>query len=246
MSTSPQAYRPDDLAARSIVAAGGAFVILVLAVIGFAVSDSWLPGILALALIPVHVILAITDTDVLDDPKNASSRAVTELRRLAGGGVLGSGFTQPGGGPQKQGFARDIGPAPTPFTPPPPPGDGGSEGWPAAPGWESGAGWAPEQGPRNTGQPGAAPPSSPGAPNPPSSGPMARPSRVPLGPDRGFEPASADGPSTLYGFGSYGARNAAGSEETPDRSPQPPAEPIHEFPDHDDPDMTIQRPPRQP
>lgn len=228
MTTSPQAYRPDDLAARAMVAAGGAFLILVLAVIGFGVSDSWLPGVLALLLIPVHVVLAITDTNLLEDPKNAGARAVVELRRLAGGGVVGSGFTSTGGAPGSPVHQSSSGRASDSWGPAPAPGSTGAGGWPDAPGWES----TPSGHPARTGES--------ASPSP----------RIPLGPDRGFEPPGPGRPSTLYGFGSYGAR---------DHQPRPATAPVdppvgerdettepERHHDDDDPDMTIQRPPKNP
>ncbi|MFN3600878.1 MAG: hypothetical protein ACK4UY_05755 [Dietzia sp.] len=240
MTTSPQAYRPDDLTARIIVAAGGAFVILVLAIIGFAVSDSWIPGTLVLFLIPVHVVLAITDTDVLDDPRNAGARATTELRRLAGGGVLGSGFTHPGGAPPSVDQGGHV-PAPTAWGPPPATNGSGAGDWPVDPGWESERESVPESEAGRESPP-TDRPSHTIAPAPPSP-------RIPLGADRGFEPPGPGRPSTVHGFGSYG---------TQDHHPRPAAEPSDppvsgraetaepESHHDDDPDMTIQRPPKDP
>ena len=262
MTNNPPTYRPDNLNARIIVASGGALIILVLAVIGFAISDSWIPGTVALLLIPLHIVSAITDTTVLDDPRNAGTRAVTELRRLAGGGVLGSGFTNSArtpGPPAQRGNSSSM---PTPWGPPPGPGGPGAGERPAAPGWESDAGWASAPGWDSAAGPGPGPASAPAAASPtasgvtngpasisptgphrPADGTTARPPRIPLGPDRGFEPPSATGPSTLYGFGSYGARDTADPEPPVERLERPTDNPVDVDPE-DDPDMTIQRPPR--
>jgi hypothetical protein len=266
MTTDTQAYRPEDLSARILVAAGGALLILVLALVGFAVSDSWFPGTVALLLIPVHVVLAISDTNVLEDPARAGDRAVSELRRLAGGGVLGAGFANPGATPGRTGPWTAAGQTAPTWDPPPAPGGPGAGGsgpapqaWESDPGWESGpgwdSGWAPAPGPGPAGEPGGVPPQAPSRPNGPRPGasipatrddvgpPPPATGRIPLGADRGFVPPSATGPSTLYGFGSYGARDTVDDEAPAERVEPPADDPTPSNPD-DDPDMTIQRPPR--
>ena len=79
--------RPDDFVDRVIVAVGGGVLIFILALVAF--GTSWIPGLLILALVPVHLVLAITDTSVFEDPKTVPHRALTELRRLTGGDLRG-------------------------------------------------------------------------------------------------------------------------------------------------------------
>jgi hypothetical protein len=122
VTTSPQAHRPSDLTARILVAAGGAVILLLLAVVGAATSW-WFTGVAILILIPVHAILAITDTSLLEKPASAPSRAIAELRRMSDGrGATGpgpTGWSAPasGGRPSTPGIPMGFGRSFDPPTP---------------------------------------------------------------------------------------------------------------------------------
>ena len=91
--TQPQpTARPADLPMRMAIAGIGAMVVLGAAVAAFVACASWIPGVLVLALIPVHVLLSVTDTNLLEDPNTVPARVAAELRLLAGGGP-GPGFS---------------------------------------------------------------------------------------------------------------------------------------------------------
>lgn len=80
----PQPPQSEDVDARTIVAAGGALGMVVLALIVYAVTDMVLPTSIIVLLIPIHVVLTMTDTNLLEDPKTAPFRAWGDLRRLVG------------------------------------------------------------------------------------------------------------------------------------------------------------------
>lgn len=208
MTTSPAPYRPDNFTERIIVTAASAFILLILAIIGFNIVDSWIPGVLILLLIPVQVVCAITDTYIMEDPGNAPSRAIAELKRLfpgKSGGLNGGHASGPGayGGVATAGAVLDA-----PPTGAPPPANAPHSAAPqyGAPPGTTAAGGAPYNGP-------------PPAGHVPPSGP------VPLWPGHSYDPPGPHGPSVIHGFGSYGTRDVHTTvEPTPHRTePAPPA-----------------------
>lgn len=215
----PQPAQPTDFGARTVVAAGGALILLVLAVIVYVLTGMWIPVLIIVALIPVHLALAITDTNMLEDPKTAPARAWTSLQTLKGGRsatqpTVGSGVWAPPGP-----AARPEGPTPPANAGPPtsqfPPTTQASPAAPTSPV-----------------QPGAAVPPAPGphhppAPTPPPafSGP-APGGPVQLGPGLSYDPPGPHGPSVVHGFGSYGGRPQENSAPAPAHEfAEPSAEP---------------------
>lgn len=106
-----QPPQPDSFGPRTIVAAGGALAMVVLALIVYAVTGMWLPTLIIVLLIPIHVALTITDTNLLEDPKTAPSRAWSELQKLTGWGTNQGGATQSGAWRSPAASAPWAGPA---------------------------------------------------------------------------------------------------------------------------------------
>ena len=235
MNSSPQAYRPDDFSGRMLVAGAGALALLVLALIAFGVVNSWIPGVLIILLIPVHVALSITDTNVLDNTGKVPARVLAELKRLfPGSSAMPAHHSQPPAAP-----SHINGPQHPSATP-----SGTAFSGSAFPGTAF----------TDTAFPGP-PPSPPplDAGHPPPSRP------IPLWSGHSFDPPGPHGPSVVHGFGSYGKRNTdtapasdPGQPPTPTYADGPVPDTNHDDnhdqddgPDHDDdPDMTIQRPTR--
>ena len=235
MTTSSQSAaeppQSDDFGARTIVAAGGALGMVVLALIVYAITDMVLPTLIIVLLIPIHVALAITDTNLLEDPKTAPFRAWGDLQKLVGSATAKTAAPKPGAwtpppaptppsapapAPAPAHWSGPAGPAsPTgavPPTNPAPPTNLATPADPAPPTWNT---------PQPVGPRGQQPP--PPAPTSPSVAP-ARP--ISLGPGLSFDPPGPRGPSVIYGFGSYGGRATAPNpheapQPAPEASPQP-------------------------
>jgi hypothetical protein len=236
-------YRPADLPDRIVIAAGGGVLLFVLALVAF--SRSWIAGLLVLALVPVHVLLAITDTAVFEDPKTVPKRALAELGRLTGSGAAGAGFASAGG---YAGYPAQPPGGPVPWGQGPPPGGQGPAPW----------GQDPRQ--WGTAQSGAAPWAHPsGTPGPASPTPYAPGSGWPppsAQADASGSPDPAVSPDDAPSHGGFlppeRAADIARSESEPPES-RAEAAAGDQFDDagddqpydaDDDPDATIQRPPR--
>lgn len=185
-SADPMQSGQSDFATRIIVAGAGAVIMLIAGFIALEVSSSWIPMIIIVLLVVVHVILSLSDTYLLEDPKNAPSRAIAGLKNLTGGTATGAGAAPgaaPASGPAPQAFAP---PTQTPPQTPPSP-----------------------QAPHSATPPGphpAPPQAAPQAPPAPHQGPGVAQSSgsIPLGPGLSFDPPGPDRPSVIHGFGSYG------------------------------------------
>lgn len=269
--SSPQPSQSTDFGARTIVAAGGALAMVVLAVIVYAVTGMWLPTLIIVLLIPIHVALTITDTNILEEPATAPARAWGELQKLParrtsqadaprsglGAPPVSSG---PWVGPASPGSSADMAPkasptapyAPPPATTPTPPTTP-VHGSPEPYGQQPPTPYAEQS---STPAP-ATPGTAPAQPSPSAAAP-ARP--VPIGPGLSFDPPGPPGPSVIHGFGSYGGRPTTGSEPahpqavpsaedsgpvaTPSTEDAPAQTGLFDGDDFDDPDLTVQRPPR--